>query len=56
MAQPQSNPPYVGVIQNHEGQQYRPYQSLPQVPFQGKHIQTQPFQPLQGYHRTGQQG
>jgi hypothetical protein len=57
MAQSQSNPPYVmGQCKIPSGKQYRPYQGIPQVPFQGQQIQTQPFQHLQGYPGAGQQG
>lgn len=48
IAQPQPNQPYVRMMQNPIGKQYRPYQGVPQVPFEGQHIQTQPFHPFQG--------
>jgi len=43
MAQPQLNPPYVGMMKNPVGKQYKPYQGIPQVPLQGQHIHTQSF-------------
>lgn len=56
MAQHQWSPPYVGMMKNPAGKQCRTYQGIPQVPFQGQHIQTQPFQPLQGYPRVDKKG
>lgn len=56
MAQSQLNSPYHGTMQTPIGQQYGPYQGIPQVTFQGKQSQTQPIQQL--YHHPGarQQG
>ena len=56
MTQPHSNQLYAGMMKNIAGKQYIPYQGVPQVPFQGQHIQTQPFQPLEGHPRVDQQG
>lgn len=56
IVQPQLKTPYIGMMQNPTEQQSRPYQGILQVPFQGQHLQTQPFQPLQGYPGVSQQG
>jgi len=48
MTQHQSNPIYHGTMQIPIGKEYRPYQGIPQVPFQGQQVH--------GYPRAGQQG
>ena len=47
MVQHQSNPLYHGTQKTPIRKQYRPYQGIPHVPFQGKKIY--------GYHGAGQQ-